>query len=126
MTTLIQTSDLGQGWFANTYADGSATIRNPDQGQRINLTSDEVVRLREMLALVPSIRNEIVEIDGRRWKIREAISMEAARDAINMARATGSVGSRHLRDQTACGGTKFVEADVVALNDDGTERQPGR
>lgn len=72
-----------------------------------------------------TILNEIVEVGGQRWKVREAVSMEAAHEAIAMARCTGSVGSRHVRDQTRCGGTMFVEADVVRLNDDGTERQAG-
>lgn len=73
-----------------------------------------------------AILNEVVEVGGQRWKVREAISMEAAHHAIAMARCTGSVGSRHERDHTYIGGTKFVEADVVRLNEDGTEQQAGQ
>ena len=35
--TLTKTEDLGQGWFANAYSDGSFTLRNPNLGQRIDL-----------------------------------------------------------------------------------------
>lgn len=47
------------------------------------------------------IANVILEEGGRKWKVREARSVEDARNAI---------------------GT--VLADVVELNSDGTERQP--
>jgi hypothetical protein len=71
------------------------------------------------------LRNEIVTIDnGTRWFVREAVSVKAALNAIAFARATGSIGSRHERDETLCGGTVVVEADVVQLNHDGTERKP--
>lgn len=59
-----------------------------------------------------------------RWKVREAINAKAAWNAIMFASATGSVGAKDIRDETLCGGTKYTLADVVRLNDDGTERQP--
>jgi hypothetical protein len=34
MTTLAKTTDLGHGWFANTWDDGTLTLRNPDRAQR--------------------------------------------------------------------------------------------
>ncbi|AXQ69502.1 hypothetical protein HOU02_gp223 [Caulobacter phage CcrBL9] len=40
----MKTADLGQGWYANANDDGSFTIRNPDKGQRINLTGEEAER----------------------------------------------------------------------------------
>jgi hypothetical protein len=49
-TDMTKTTDLGQGWFANLHDDGALTIRNPDKGQRINLTKAEAARLREILA----------------------------------------------------------------------------
>lgn len=71
------------------------------------------------------MKNRIIEVGGTRWKVREAISREAADHAITMARCTGSVGSRHTRDMTRCGGEVIVEADVVRLNDDGSEMRGG-
>ena len=44
----IKTADLGQGWFANANVDGSFTVRNPDKGQRIDLTADEAARFCEL------------------------------------------------------------------------------
>lgn len=70
------------------------------------------------------IINENVEINGQIWKIRQAISMNAAINAITSARISGSVGAKLSRDDTYIGGTKYIEADVVRLNSDGTERQP--
>lgn len=55
--------------------------------------------------------------DGRRWKVREAVSLIAACNAITAARVSGSVGSK----STLNGVTM---ADVVQINTDGTERQP--
>lgn len=43
---LTKTEDLGLGWFANAYDDGSMTLRNGDKGQRIDLGADSVERLR--------------------------------------------------------------------------------
>lgn len=44
MNRAIKTEELGAGWFANANGDGSFTIRNPDKGQRIDLTGDEAKR----------------------------------------------------------------------------------
>ena len=69
----------------------------------------------------------LTDSNGTRWRVREAKSEAAARAAIDFARVTGSVGSRTTRDNL----NKHLEvessevvADVVQLNDDGTERQP--
>jgi hypothetical protein len=62
--------------------------------------------------------------DGRRWKVREAVSLKAACNAIAHARVTGSVGATDTLDQTYSGGGVTVLADVVQINSDGTERQP--
>lgn len=70
------------------------------------------------------MKNEIIEIDGQRWKVREAVSRQAAMEAIVKARCSGCVGGRDVLDQTACGGAVTVLADVVQINSDGTERQP--
>lgn len=70
------------------------------------------------------IKNEIIEVGGLRWKIREAITMEAAKDAIASARVTGSVGCKMTVDETYCGGGKYTRADVVQVNSDDTERKP--
>lgn len=49
---MTKSADLGQGWFANAYDDGSYTIRNGDKGQRIDLS-------RENAAKFVSIWNEV-------------------------------------------------------------------
>ncbi len=61
--------------------------------------------------------------DGRRWKVREAVSLKAAINEIAMAMVTGSVGSKSLQSAWPAF-TETVIADVVALNSDNTERQP--
>ncbi len=47
--TLTNTSDLGGGWFANQWSDGSMTLRAPDKGQRIDLSRFAVARLKEIM-----------------------------------------------------------------------------
>lgn len=70
------------------------------------------------------MENVILEVGGRRWKIREAVTEEAALNAIASARVSGSIGSKHTLDETDIGGGITVLADVVQINSDGTERQP--
>lgn len=60
----------------------------------------------------------------RRWAVHEAISVEAAYNAINHARVLGSIGSKDIRDSTYVGGGVTVIADVHELNSDNTLRQP--
>lgn len=62
--------------------------------------------------------------DGRRWKVREAVSLAAAMNEISMARVTGSIGGKTIFDETHCGGSHRVISDVVQVNSDNTERQP--
>ncbi len=64
------------------------------------------------------MKDEVIEVGGDKWKVREARSRSDALDAIAMARCTGSVGSRHSEGDV-------VTADVVRLNADGSERKPG-
>jgi len=70
------------------------------------------------------IKNEILEVGGRRWLVKEAANKDAALDAIASARCSGSVGQKDMVDSTRCGGTIETLADVVQINSDGTERQP--
>lgn len=70
------------------------------------------------------MKNEILEIGSERWLVREALTLAHALDEISMCRALGSVGGRTERDETLCGGKVVVEADVVQLNSDGSERKP--
>lgn len=71
-----------------------------------------------------TITNEIIEVGGRRWKVREAKTREDALNAIASARCSGSVGERQTHDKRLCGGALEVLADVVQINSDDTERQP--
>lgn len=70
------------------------------------------------------LKNEIIEVSGTRWLVREAVSKEAALNEVSMARVTGSVGGKSSIDETLCGGGVVVLADVVQINSDGTERKP--
>lgn len=67
----------------------------------------------------------------QRWKVREAVSLRAAVNCINMARVSGSVGGKDTETKynSYYGGydrvpVTHVLADVVKVNDDLTERQP--
>lgn len=68
--------------------------------------------------------NERIEIGGQVWLVRQARSRTDALNEIGHARATGSIGSRTTVDETRCGGTVYVLADVHRLNEDGTEAKP--
>lgn len=70
------------------------------------------------------MRNEILEVAGSRWLVREAVSEQAALSAIASARVTGSVGHKNTINRTFVGGGIEVQADVHQINSDGTERQP--
>jgi hypothetical protein len=48
--TAVRTEDLGLGWFASLNSDGGMTVRNPDAGQRIDLTPESVERLAAIFA----------------------------------------------------------------------------
>jgi len=61
--------------------------------------------------------NEIIEVGGCNWLVRQAKSAYHALNSIAMARCTGSVGSTEYENGV-------IIADVVRLNPDGTERQP--
>jgi hypothetical protein len=83
------------------------------------------------MATANSLRNVVVRFkDPRRgsWKVREAVSMRAAFEAMSIASATGSVGSSTVRGvvnpTTLRLDHEVVLADVVRLNDDGSERTP--
>lgn len=70
------------------------------------------------------MKNAIMIVGGRDWLVREARSEADALNAIASARCSGSIGSKSTLDETYIGGGIVVLADVVALNSDGTERQP--
>ncbi|MYM92571.1 hypothetical protein [Duganella vulcania] len=62
--------------------------------------------------------NEVIEVGGRQWKVRQAVSHEAALNEIAMARCTGSIGGKSSQ---VIDGVETVLANVVRLNSDGTE-----
>jgi hypothetical protein len=64
------------------------------------------------------LKNEEIEVDGTKWKIREAVSIKEAESAIAMARVSGSVGSKHVEQRN---GVDTILADVVRLHADGSE-----
>lgn len=60
--------------------------------------------------------------DGTRYRVRQAVNLQAALHEIVNARVTGSIGgiTTMYRD-----GIKTVIASVIQINSDGTERKPG-
>lgn len=68
------------------------------------------------------LKNEILNVDGTNWLIREATNYDEVHNAIAAARVTGSIGGRHA--ERLGDGPVTVLADVVRLNDDGTECLP--
>lgn len=69
------------------------------------------------------IKNQIVELFGRRWKIREAVNKVQAHGTILDVVMNGGVGGRRVLDQRSVGGGLIVQADVIEVNSDDTERQ---
>lgn len=64
---------------------------------------------------------------GRRWKVREAVSVKAAVECIEHAMATGSVGAKDtVTDYTLAPWNQKTTtlADVVRVHPDNTEVQP--
>lgn len=59
------------------------------------------------------MKNEIIEVDGAKWLVNEAESMDAALDAIAWARCRGSVGSKEINERD---GVEYVIADVSRLS----------
>lgn len=69
------------------------------------------------------MKNQIIEVDRRRWLVREALSFEKAVEAIAHARVTGSIGHKDVLDKRFVGGGEIVIADVHEINSDGTLRE---
>lgn len=66
------------------------------------------------------MQNEIIEVDGQRWRVT-AKSRQRALDEIAFARATGSVGSSTILDKTRVGGGKELLAEVRRVDADGND-----
>lgn len=85
MTTTILTEDLGLGWFASENEDGSITLRNPDKGQRIDLTPDSVERLAALFSAAKAKTPGVIvrkRQDPKRWPpTMTPLEIEAAIDA---------------------------------------------
>ncbi len=66
------------------------------------------------------MKNEIIEVGGCKWLVREAASMQDAEFEIAHARVRGSIGGKTIQQ----GDREIVLADVVRLNADGSECRP--
>jgi hypothetical protein len=64
------------------------------------------------------MKDQIVNIYGKNWLVKEAVSLEAALDEIAMAECTGSVGSS---TEMKNGNVAYVMADVCRLDKNGCE-----
>jgi hypothetical protein len=65
----------------------------------------------------------LTDANGQRWRVKA----KSERDALNEiahARVTGSVGSSTTIDETRCGGTLELLADVHKIDADGNDVQP--
>jgi hypothetical protein len=58
------------------------------------------------------MKDEIIEVNGIKWLVKEAVSMDEVLNAIAWARVRGSVGSKHTSES---GGVEQVLADVSRL-----------
>ncbi len=67
--------------------------------------------------MAPVVVDSVLFVGRHKWKVRFAVSMAHAEHAIAMAQCTGSVGSKHYENDE-------LHADVVRLNEDGSECQP--
>lgn len=67
------------------------------------------------------LKNEVLNVDGTNWLVREAITRDVALETIGAARCIGSVGAKQSSHH---GGEEIVDADVVRLHDDGRECLP--
>ena len=74
------------------------------------------------------IQNIIIrDNSGQRWKVREAVSLEAVESAIAYARVTGSVGTTDIHstvDPFTGERNEVVQASVHKINPNGTEVRP--
>jgi hypothetical protein len=68
------------------------------------------------------LKNQVLNVDGKNWLVREAVTEGVARSTIAHARVTGSIGGKDSTTDT--NGVTTVLADVVRLNDDNTECLP--
>lgn len=68
-----------------------------------------------------TLRDVVLDVDGTQWKVREAVSREAALSEIAMARCNGSIGGKTVVREND---TERVLADVIRLKADGTEATP--
>lgn len=59
------------------------------------------------------MKNEIIDIGGQNWLVKESVSKDEALNAIAHARCTGSLGSKHVEN---CNGIERVLADVSRSN----------
>lgn len=62
-----------------------------------------------------------IEVSGQQWKVRQAVSREAALKEIAFARCSGSIGGK---SSEVLNGVETILADVVRRNSDGTEAKP--
>lgn len=60
------------------------------------------------------MKNEIIEVYGSKWLVKEAASKDEALNAIAYARCTGSCGSKHTEQRN---GVEQVMAEVSRLHD---------
>lgn len=60
------------------------------------------------------MKNEIINVDGTNWLVREAIDEKAALNAIVYARVSGAVGTREFLNDV-------LIAHVTRLTDEGIE-----
>jgi hypothetical protein len=67
------------------------------------------------------MQNEIIEIYGQRWKVREAATMQDALHEIAHAAVRGSIGGKTVSVRFTPDRTETVLSDVVRLNADGSE-----
>jgi hypothetical protein len=68
------------------------------------------------------VKNEIVEVDGVKWFVHEALTLEDALGAIDLSRCMGTIGTRTFL--VADGAPERVMADVTRIRPDGSLARP--
>jgi len=75
------------------------------------------------------MKNEILEVCGSKWLVRDAVSREEAENAIDFARVRGSVGNKNcLNDAVLADVTRLPSFDIEEATgfdcDDPTGKNP--
>jgi hypothetical protein len=70
------------------------------------------------------VKNEIIEVDGVKWFVHEALTLDDALDAVALSRCMGTIGCKNTLVVTPGDGQEIVMANVTRIRPDGTLATP--